>query len=263
MLGMTACTSLGPHPQMTVAASELKATKQVERLLVMPTLGTGGVDPAVDLNRAVAAGAYERYGDLIIQAASLAHTLDTLEMPKDVAPILGASWEAAFYQWVQQSGKGEKPVKRDLNLPVPPAGKRIGKTSKDLEKLAKALRKRKDDLAPVGKAAVTADGAAIAAAVGKSAQAMKAVDTLLQHIVGRLSVTYVLVSDLEGDKDAFNSDEPITLRVALVNAMTGRFRYYAKSVGHKKDLPATYENLVAIMAHNLFEDVADVDKINR
>jgi len=270
---------------MTAVGAEIKATKTIGRILVIPTLGTHVGDEHADINKILPAAAYERYHEHMLLSASLGNVLQTLKMPKDLAPILAVNWEAAFYQWVQggekapkedqehdaadqESDQGEDaaaPVSRpksSLHFPVPHASRHIAKTERDLRKLAHSLKKHRKALASVRAATATGKAEDVAKAQAAAKKALLPVENLLRYLTKRLDVTYILASYLDGSKESFAQNRPIVLHVALVNVKTGKFRYYTRSSGKKSDLPTNFEGLYTAMARNVFEDIANVDKID-
>lgn len=256
------CSRIGPDPHIMAVEAEIKATKSVDRILVHPTLGTGEGDQDKDINKVVPAMAYDRYDEHIVLTSGLSNTLETLEMPEGITEVLPVSWQIAFYLWVKEKASGKKPpAKGELRIDVPPSGKKIAKTDKDLAKLATALEKRQQALAPVRKAVATGSAQELDKAATKHQALLVPVENLLRHIVERLTITYTLVSYVNGTEDDFNDDETITLHVALINTKTGKFRYYAKSQAKKRDLPTNYVGLIGIMAKNLFADLEEQDKI--
>lgn len=260
LLGVWGCSRLGPTPVLEPVRTEIKATPKTKRILVTPTSNTGTAEPAADVNRIVPAGAYGRYDDSVIVSAALDRTLKSLAMPAQVAPLLTVNWQAAFHRWLASAAKLGKTPKK--SLPVPEGESREAKTEDDLRRLAAALNEDLKPLDYVARAVATGNGEAVAKAQAKRAKEMRQVESLLRHIMSRMDVTYVLVSHLDGDEDAFDKDLPINLHVALVNSKTGAFRYYARSTGRKSDLPTTYSGLLSYMAKNMFDDLADVDQID-
>lgn len=255
---LTACSRLGPAPVIEPVAAEIKATRQTKRILVLPTTNTGSGDPNADINRIVPAGAYGRYGEAAVLTAALDRPLKTLSLPTEIAPILPVNWQAAFYRWLKQPKKAQT----KKQLAVPAAEARVAKTDDDLKRLGQALDGERKALSAVAKAVETGNAATLAKAQAKRETELKPVESLLRHLMQRFDVTYLLVSHLEGDEDAYDRDAPIMLSVALVNVKTGKFRYYAQSTGKKSDLPTTYTGLVSYMTKNMFDDLADVDAID-
>jgi hypothetical protein len=257
---LTGCQALGPKPEITASESEIKAVKSVEKILVMPTLGTGTNDPQKDLNKTVPAGVYKRYEDNMILTSGLGNSLETLGFDEELADLLPANWEVAFYHWAKAQ-KGPKPKKTEMQLPVPTAGKKVAKSEKDLKKLAKALKKRMKALEPLSKALEENQAQAVADAHAKVKKTMAPVENLLRHLMERFSISYLVVSWFDGSQEAFDKDQPITLHLAMVNPATGKMRYYAHSTGKKSDLPTTLEGLFGMMVVNLFDNVEEFDKI--
>lgn len=257
---LTGCQALGPKPEITGSESEIKAVKEVQKILIMPTSNTGSNDPEKDLNKTVPAGAFKRYGDNIVLTSSLSNTLSTLGFDKKLADILPVNWQVAFYEWVKEQ-KSPTPAKSKLQFKVPSWGKRAAKTDKDLKKLGKSIAKRQKALDDVARAATDNLAEPMKEAQSKAKRSLAPVENLLRHVIDRLDVTYVLVSHFDGSQESFDKDEPITLHVALVNADTGKMRYYSHSTGKKSDLPTSLEGLLGMMVINLFDTVADVDKI--
>ena len=283
---VAACTSVGPHPEMTTVGAEIKATKTVGRILVIPTMGTHSGDEKADINKILPAAAYERYHDHMVLSTGLGNVLQTLKMPKDLAPILAVNWEAAFYRWVQggeSDPKGDQdrdaadqdssqdddaaatPIKRSkstLHLPLPHASRHIAKSEKDLQKLARSLKRHRRALAPVRAAVATGKAEEVEKAQSAAKKTLIPVENLLRHLIKRLDVTYILASYLDGNKESFAKNHVTVLHVALINVETGKFRYYTRSFGKRSDLPTSFEGLYAAMARNVFEDIAAVDKID-
>lgn len=257
---VTGCQALGPKPEITTSESEIRALQDVQKILVMPTLNTGSNDPEKDLNKTVPAGAFKRYGDNMVLTSGLSNSLGTLGFEKALAEVLPINWQVEFYQWVKEL-KGPKPAKGKMQLKVPTAGKRVAASEKDLKKLAKALKKRREVYEDVAKVMKTNLADAVAEAQAKNRKNLAPVENLLRHLMSRLDVSYVLVSYLDGSQEAFDKDQTVTLHAALVNRETGKMRYYSQSSGKKSDLPTTFEGLVSMMVINFVDAVEDADKI--
>ncbi len=258
---IAACQSLGPRPEMMTSDGEIKATKAVDKILVEPTLGTGSGDAENDVNKTIPAGAYERYGDNIVQVSALDGALKTLGFHKDLVAVLPINWQVAFYHWVKEL-KGGKPAKNDFVVAVPSFGKKAAKSDRDLKRLAAAIRKRQKALEPLQKVMAANQAEPVDEAQMKAKKDLTPVENLNRHLLTRLQVTYVLASYLDGSAESFAKNEPITMHVALINADTGKIRFYARSSGKKSDLPTNFEGLLGMMSHNLFEDIKDVDHID-
>ncbi len=257
---LTGCQALGPKPEITTSESEIKALKEVQIILVTPTLNTGSNDPEKDLNKTVPAGAFKRYGDNMLLTSGLSNTLTTLGFDKHLAELLSVNWQVAFYQWVKEQ-KGPKPAKAKMQLAIPPSGKKVAKSDKDLKKLSKALKKREKGLEGISKTVEGNLADPVVEAQAKAKKNLVVVENLFRYLIGRFDVSYVLVSFFDGSQAAFDKDAQITLHVALVNAASGKMRYYSQSTGKKSDLPTNLEGLLGMMVINLFDTVGEFDKI--
>ncbi len=256
LLATAGCTAIGPHPSMLVLSSEIKAQPRITHLVVVPTLGTGSNDPEEPLNRIVPAGAFQRYGEIIILSPALGATVGTLGMPENSGPPLAANWQLRFYKLV----KAGAVAKKDAKIEVPEATMRVAQSDIQIGKLARLLRRREKDLDALGAALKRSDPEELVKAEEPHAKGLAAVEQLFRHLTRRLKVSHVLTSWVDGDAEAFQKNRPVTLHVALINVRTGIFRWYAKSSGRKGDIPANYRGFLGIMTKNLFEDIERVDE---
>ncbi|MCX6110517.1 MAG: hypothetical protein NTZ90_13045 [Proteobacteria bacterium] len=271
--GLIGCASIGPHPQIVTVDEEIKENPSVDKILAAPTSGTGTMKSNDDLNKAVPAAAYARYKDSLIIAESLEKVLSSVHQPK-VAPMLLLNWQASFYQWVKD-GEAVDPVsaatpkdkklkrpKKDLILTVAEPSTAAPKNDKDLKVLAKTIKKNLPAYHDIEGTIASGQGQDLIDAVATHKDQLDPIETLLRNLLQSLHISHILLSHLEGDQTTFNKNGPIVLHVALVNVESGTFRYYARSIGRKKEVPANYTNLVGFMAHNMLMDLAQSDHVD-
>jgi hypothetical protein len=254
------CSSIGPHPEIIANKSEIQRTKQFDSILVFPTSGTGSTDLNSKLNLSVPGGAFRRYQDNLILQAGIIRTVKTLKMPEGTSDVLPVAWQIAFYKWIKKFKKSPKNKKRRLSL-VPPNRPKKLLSRKGVRKLSKTLGKSSKGITRLALAAKEADMEKLEKAVSASKRLTRKLESLNSHLYRRLGITYLLLSHFDGDIERFKANTPIHLYVAMINPLSGKFRYFAVNTMLKEDVPTTFEGMVDIGSINIFDDAADFDEL--
>lgn len=257
---LVGCTSIGPHPQMFAMDAEIEAVEEVKSILVIPTTGTGTNNPKANINIAVPGSAYRRYENALLTQDGISRTVKTLKMPRGTALALPRAWQVAFYDWIQNFKKNPKATPT-LKLTTPKRPKKIP-SNKDVKKLVKSLSSAKKGIMQIAKVSRSGDMEKISAVVKKNKKAVAKMEALNAHLIERLNIGYFILSHFEGDEKIWESGDPMRLYVAMINPVSGRFRYFAVTEMDKSSAPTDYKGLINITAINMFDDLAGIDDLD-
>lgn len=276
----TGCTSIGPHPTVSVVESEKDALDSVDKILVLPTLGVPGtlgkvrklarhqageLDEVINI---VPANALDHYGrNRILVVDGVTRSAKNLGMPEGLNAAISTPWLIPFFKWVQTyettlSEKGaDAAAALTKRIDPPKIRGRLPEKERGMKRLARVLERRNRAYRYLEKVGAQGSPGRLVNAYKKTRRAAWPAAKLGRVLFEKLNVTYLLVSYIDGSKKSFEKDDPVRLYVALINPDSGRFRYLTRSEGRKSDLPTTFPGLITIMTRNTFKALAEQDGI--
>lgn len=260
-LAGSACSAMGPKANVSIVQAEIKATKNVDNIIVPDA---SGVDSSGNTGKALLGTALKAYGARARPVAAAKAVLSSAGAPGEVADILTAAYQAEFIKMAEASFKksgDDAKAPSSMKLPNDKIDFEVPKGVEGIKTMVPKLKAELAGVAAVAGALKSGKGKNLGEAVGKSKNMMAMVQKLDQLLFDKLGVTYLLLTHVIGDEKDWTGGKKIQFTAALVNVKTGKLRYFANIQATKGAIPTPHMAQLGIMSSNLFDAVAEQDEL--
>ncbi len=249
-----ACSALGPKPEINVIKAEVNKVKNIKGVVVADLIGLepGSSDAMAFLG--ATALTYPPPKGVPMEAAR--KIISPIGLSDDASKLLLSAYQVEFLKVAstfEKAYKDNKKAKMPESMKMPAKAKGVD-TPKSIAD-AKALKPRIEKLQSNASSLVTAINSGHADEAEQSFAQNKDLAELLNEIskvvIKQSKSDYILLSKLNGTKADYDSGKPILMTAALVNAKTGKFRYFATVEGKKGSIPLPFNVQLTQMANSL------------
>ncbi len=252
------CASLGPKANVSLVQAEISSTKKVENIVITPVTG---IDASGNTGKALLASNLKAYGMRARPLAAASAVLSAVGAPDGLMDVVPAGYQAAFIAASEAYAKNPAVKPTSLVLPSAKLDFEVPAGLAGAKALVPKLKDEASNLADIAKAMQSRDSAAITAAIAKSGNAMALVQNLNDALFEKLDVTYILLTHVSGDEQAWNGGKKVSYSAGLLNIKTGKLRYFATVDATKGAIPTPYMAQLGMMAANLFDAVNEQDPL--
>ena len=258
--GVAACAVIGPKANVSILKEEVSSTKAVDNIVVASATG---IDSTGNTGKALLASALNAYGRRARPIMAAGSVLSAAGVPSEAAEVLAANYQAEFARQAEEYfakiDKGEKAAKQPSEIALPAGSASLPKGKEALKSLAPRLKSELSALSNVAKALKSGQG--LKDAVERAKTSLELVQQLDRLLFKKMDATYVLVTHVMGDEQAWKSGKNIHYAVALINAETGKLRYFATADAKKGAVPMPYMAQLGSMASVVFDAVSEQDAL--
>src|SRR5690606_6715033 len=114
-----------------------------------------------------------------------------------------------------------------IELPSSKVGFKVDKGMAGVKAIVPKVKENAALITEVAAALKLGKGAELSSAVDKAESVLPLVHKMTTTLCDELDVTYLLLTHVVGDEAAWEAKKEVTLAAALVNAKTGKLRYFA------------------------------------
>jgi hypothetical protein len=246
------CSTLGPKAEVSLVDTEIAKTTTVDNIVVAKVTG---IDSSGNTGKALLATALKTYGKRSRPLAAVEPVLSAAGLPEAAVTAIAAPYQVAFAKATEAFLKGgERP--EGVTLP----GGASEQMPKSLDEAKTLISKLSDEAKALGALAKALSGGT-AKEMGAALDKSKSTASLLRKVdgalFGQLDVTYVLVTHVVGTEADWEGGKPCHMAIGLVNAKTGKLRYFGTTQATKGMVPVPYMAQLGMMSNSIFDAIEE------